>query len=97
MAKPWSSQRFPKPRQCRISDDRIQPLRHLHLDGKDSPDGEPAAGPFPHEAPQSIQDLFQAPFEEDLIEDEALTEPVLMRSWYVHHRESSRMDTTSLF
>ena len=77
--KPWSCHRFPSS-QCRLADDRIHPLRHLPAGDGDSPDGDPAAGPFLHDAPQSIQDLFQAFFEEDLIEDEMLTEPILLRS-----------------
>ena len=93
--KPWSCHRLPLQRQCKLSDDRIHPLRHLPGAG-DSPDGEPAAGPFLHEAPQSIQDLFQALFEERyLIVDEMLTEPILLRSWYVHHRQVPEWTNTS--
>ena len=88
--KPWSGERIKQPRSLRNADDRVFPLRHLPLDGQTHDDQQdqqpPAAGPFLHEAPQSIQNLFQALMEEDLIEGEELSEPVLLRSWYVHHR-----------
>ena len=85
--KPWSGKRIRTPRSHRNADERIFPLRHLPNGGQatDAPQDQPV-GPFLHEAPQSIQDLFQALMEEDFIEGEELNEPVLLRSWYVHHR-----------
>ena len=85
--KPWSGRRVSKPRSHRNADDRVFPLRHLPLDGHDDDAQQPPpAGPFLHEAPQSIQDLFQTLMEEELIEGEELREPIHFRSWYVHHR-----------
>ena len=85
--KPWSGKRIRTPRSHRNADERIFPLRHLPNGGQatDAPQDQPV-GPFLHEAPQSIQDLFQALMEEDFIDGEELNEPVLLRSWYVHHR-----------
>ena len=85
--KPWSGRRIKKPQVHRNADDRLFPLRHLPLDGQEeAPRQDAPAGPFLHEATQSIQDLFQAFLEEDLIEGEELQEPVFLRSWYIHHR-----------
>ena len=95
--KPWSGKRISKPRSHRNADDRHFPLRHLPVDGQahdaqqDQP--PPPIGPFSHEAPQSIQDLFQAFIAEDLIEGEELLEPVRLRSWYVHHRRVPEWNT----
>ena len=85
--KPWSGRRFKKPLTHRNADERIFPLQHLPQEGQTgAPPQDPPVGPFLHEAPQSIQDLFQVFLEEDLIEGEELHEPVPIRSWYVHHR-----------
>ena len=79
--KPWSGRRIKKPQVHRNADDRLFPLRHLPLDGQEeAPRQDAPAGPFLHEAPQSIQDLFQTFLEEDLIEGEELQEPVFLRS-----------------
>ena len=85
--KPWSRQRTRSPRSHRLLDDWIFPLHGAQADGSDDARQEAPAGPFLHEAPQSIQNLFQTLMEEDLIEDDELIEPILFRSWYVHHRE----------
>ena len=85
--KPWSAHHFPTPHALRIADERIDPLQHINTnDAQGTQQPAQEAGPFLHEAPQSIQDLFAAFLEEDLIEGEELSEEITLRSWYVHHR-----------
>ena len=85
--KPWSACHMAPTRAFRTADERIDPLQHVHAnDAQDAQQHGQHAGPFLHEAPQSIQDLFAAFMEEDLIEGEELSEEISLRSWYVHHR-----------
>ena len=85
--KPWSGRHIHQPRAHRTEDERFFPLEHVRQDGPaDEERRAQPLGPFLHEAPQSIQDLFQALMEEDLVEGEELIEPILFRSWHVHHR-----------
>jgi hypothetical protein len=67
-----------------------QDAPHDQPNQQDQPDQEEDAGFFLHEAPDSVQLLFDALLQEGLIVGPRLSESVFVRSWHINHIHEHR-------